>query len=503
MGSLLCACGDEELLKLDKLDGVENWTPEFDLQVAYAEYSVWGLIRQESGAGAEIIRDDANDRLIIRHQENDIYTLNIMDELTPPAVLAEIDVNFTLPPALVGFTVPGPTPLDFSKSDQVGVDFQEGELQELTASMTMNYTVIGVSEYTATITLNNVKENGAVISKVLSGPSGAITLTDAVFDFTATPNSLDYTLELEVPVGAMVNSSQLQISFTFENITFTEIVGKINEKTFSIDPGSFDMNVDFWDKFEGNFAFTTPRVGLIVEKTGLEFPFDMAMDFTAYDGEGGSAHASLSSPQKSGDTLWYGAADIANLLSLPPKDRIDYAGDVTLNPGGTGEILVRHDGTATVSAIIEIPLELQVDDLTFNDTIDVGKIDQDIVDKILEAQLRILTENHIPLELGNGDLILLDEGYNPIDAIEVDSSFIKAPVVNAMGEVTAPQMSTCRIKLSRENIDNLVRTEYFLLSVTASTAKNSGGAQVPVKIKPDATLKLSVGVEAKLDITDL
>lgn len=499
LGCLLCACGDKDLLKLDKVDGVENWTPEFNLQVAYAEYSAWGLIRQESGEGAEIIRDDANNRLVIRHEENNIYTLNVMDQLTLPQMLAEINVNFTLPGALVGSTYPGPDPLTLDKSDQVGVQFSEGELRELTASMIMGYTVSGVSDYTATITLHNVKENGAVVSKALSGPTGAINLTDAVFDFTADPNSLQYTLELEVPVGATINSDQLSVSFTFEDVSFTEIAGKINERPVAIPSGSFNMNVDFWNNFEGSFAFTNPRVGLVVEKEGLEFPFNMAMNFTAYNGEGGSAHASLSSPQVSGDTLWYQAADIAGLLSLPPKDRIDYSGSVILNPGGTGEMMVRHDGTAVVSAIVEIPLELKVSGLTFNDTINVGKIDQDIVDKILEAKLRISAENYIPLALGNGNLILLDELYNEIDEIEVPN-FIDAPEVDGGGVVTAPAGSDNLIELTTENIANLVRAKYFLLSVSAQTS-NEG--QTPVAVKPDDKLLIAVSVEAKLNISDL
>ena len=500
--SLLCACGDEDLLKFDKIDGVENWTPELNLQVAHAEYSVWGLIDQYDEE-ADIVLQDG--QIVIRHEENDIYSLDVMSELELPEILAQFSCPFDVS-SLNGITLTEAFSLELP--GQIEVAFDEGELRELLLSLKMNYTRPSVDfAYEAAITLENVYRDAGKTTPVIIPLAGSMeNLTDVVFDFPAdkSTNTLYYKLKLEIPDEEEVTANTLNFGFRFTDLSFTKITGKINEKTIAIPGDSFDMNVDFWDDFEGSFYFTNPRVGLKVEKQRLSFPFDVQMDFVAY-GDGKSETFSGTALEFRGADeeiiRWYDVSNsnIAALLSLPPKERLDYAGSVVINPGGTDEITVWNDGTASVGAIVEIPLELKADELTFNDTIDVDKIDQDIVDKIQEAKIRISAENYIPLELGDGRLILLDENHNRIDEITVEN-FIDAPVVNAVGEVTAPAVSSYLIPLSEENIANLVRMKYLLLSVSAQT---SDGGNTPVKILPDAKLKIALGIEAKLDISDL
>ena len=292
------------------------------------------------------------------------------------------------------------------------------------------------------------------------------------------------------------------LAFELKDVRFTRLEGGIDPRVIDIDPGEFNLDIDFWNNFNGEFGFNDAKIEMTVTNYGLKVPMSVNMAFTAYgDGKvkefagdplvfsgwnnGNEAHK---------ETLGYDKSNsnINDVLSLPPKDKITYGGAITINPGN-GKVVVLGDGNANVDAYIEIPLDLKAKNLVFNDTIDVD-LNEKLSDKILEAAIRVKAENGVPLELKDGNLLLLDANHACMDSVKVDR-FIDAPVVGNNGEVTVAESNNL-IRLTPDNISHIDGMKYIVIQVKAATSNNG---DVPVQIKPDATIKLNLILEVRVD----
>ncbi len=298
-----------------------------------------------------------------------------------------------------------------------------------------------------------------------------------------------------------------------KDFSFTRVEGTMKTRNVEIDEGEFNMDVEFWNHFAGSFNFANPRVDLIVRNYGLGVPVQMDMNFVAY-GENGK-HVSLETkdnykPEFKGwipdggevaDTQSYTVnnSNISELLSLPPKEKITYGGQIIVSPDPTRSLTLLNTGKASVDAYVEIPFHLSAKKLIFRDTID--DIDISDADKIKKAEIVIIADNQIPLELGSGYLYLLDEAKNCIDSVKIER-FLDAPEVDDNGNVipSEEEKEVPPIVLSEENILHLEDTKFMVISVEATT---SNGGEKPVVIKADAMMKLKLILGAKLNLEDV
>lgn len=370
-GFLTCACGDQDLLKWDTIEGVKNWTPEVSARLIYADYDVWKLVNQHT-ENADIVQQDG--RIIIRHEEPGIWSFDA----------AAITAAFH----------PGTLP-------------------------------------------------------------SAITLTQPV--------------TLEMPLTRS------------------------------------GMDISFWNKFKGDIRLAEPQVKVTVANEGLNLPFDVYLNVSAYGENGRKLDFRAGTPlsftwteAEETKTLAYDKhnSNLGELVYFPPTNGIEYSGKVIVNPQGES-IESDGNGKAVLGVAVEVPLKIQSSDMSFTDTVKTGSIDADMVDKIMLARIRVAAVNNIPVELGAGHLLLLDKNRRLIDEIEVEK-FIDAPEVDAAGNVTAAGDSSHLIPLTEENIASLADTEYIVVAVGAKTA----GENVFVEIKPEATLSLVLHLEVRFDMED-
>jgi rRNA maturation endonuclease Nob1 len=192
-------------------------------------------------------------------------------------------------------------------------------------------------------------------------------------------------------------------------------------------------------------------------------------------------------------------------MSLPPSDRLDYFGNVSLNPNLV-DIVAEPNIISSTSRIdadieIEIPLEFTATNLTLKDTID--DIDIDDADKIMNAAIVITAENGYPLDVTIENIQLTDESYIVIDEIK-DNEVIDAASVYTSGAnigIVNPesiQKVSHEIKLTQTQIANLNLTKNIIINAVVST--QNGG--IPVKLKGDYELKFTISVQAQLDLSN-
>lgn len=508
----LVSCGDEDLIKFNHIEGIKNWEPDLTLTLAQGDYTVWKLINQYDEDSTIIERDN---QIIIRHFEENIYELDVKDVLELPERIADFQIHIPLGPGLgiLNQELEFATPVDTAF-----IKFDEGRIKRMFGSTALTYQLPAVSfKYDLKITFPNLLDEGKqavsfTIEDAGTHTTGRYVLENVEFDMQQNPNSLLWKAEIWIPADEEVDANEVELSLRLEDFHFTRVEGRIDERVVDIPADYFNMDIEFWDNFSGNFHFVDPRVDLVVYNYGLAVPVRMDMNFTAY-GEGKSLVFEAKDgyqPEFSGwipdgeavrETRGYNKdnSNIAELLSLPPKDKIAYSGQAIVSPYPDRDITILSDGIAKMDAYVEIPLHLSARDLVFKDTID--DIDISDTDKFKAARITVKAVNNIPLELGEGHLYLLDGASNCIDSVAV-TRFIDAPEVDANGEVKTPvkEKSTPPIVLSEENIKNLSDTKFIVISVKAATSNNG---EIPTVIKADATLKLKLQLSVKFDLSNL
>ncbi len=509
------SCGDSDLLKFDNLEGVKNWEPDFKLQLAYANYDVWRLIEQADGEDSTVIKKD--NEIFIRHFQENIANVDISEVVEFPKDIANFILEASLPDIVVG--QPLQEDLNISiPEDSVSISFEEGKLTRIEGSITCRHQLLQYPfTYEVTIEFINVflktEEKEPLRFTFPSSDKEDGKPKEVIFDMASSPNQLKWKARVHIPAGENVDLDKLSIKIELKDFSFTRVEGTMEPLLVEIEEDEFNMDVEFWDNFDGSFNFADPRVDLIVRNYGVGVPIQMDMNFVAY-GENGKS-VSLESwgdgkplifkgwiPDGGQvvDTQGYNVtnSNIDSLLSLPPKEKITYSGNIIVSSDATQPLTILSTGNVSADAYIEIPLNLSVKDLVFRDTIDDISISD--ADKIKEAKIIVRANNQIPLGLGSGYLYLLDKAKNCIDTIEIEN-FLAAPDIQD-GEVviTEKEEEMPPIVLTGKNILHLDNTKYIVISVKATT---SGDGEEPVKIKADAMLQLKLILEAKLNLEDI
>lgn len=506
------ACGDQDLLKFGNLEGVKNWEPDYTLNLAYANYDVWKLIEQTNSEDSTVIQRE--NQIYIRHYQKSILSLDVKDVIELPRNIAHFSLHASLPSGIG--QLPGDQIFDFPE-DTVPFAFTEGLLTKVYGSLNCRYELPQLSfKYTLAIEFGNILlSSGEPVRFTLSEsdqPSGVINLQDILLDMSSSPNQLVWKVSIIVPGGEKIDVNELNMGMDLMDLSFTRLEGKMKTQEVEIEEDHFNMNVEFWENFDGSFNFANPKIDLIVRNYGLAVPVQMDMHFEAY-GDNKRVALETKNNYKPAFDGWipdegmreeiqgYNVtnSNIAELLSLPPKDKIAYSGKIIISPDPEKTVTILADGKADADACVEIPLHLSAKNLVFNDTID--DIDISDADKIKAAKITVRAVNQIPLGLGKGYLYLLDEAKNCIDSVVVER-FLDAPDLNSAGEVIVPgeKKEAPSIILSERNILHLDDTKYIVISVEAATSKEG---EVPVIIKADATLKLELLLGVKLNLEDI
>lgn len=512
MTLFLFACGDSDLLKFDNLEGVKNWEPDYQLQLAYANYDVWKLVEQADNGDSTLVRE--GDQIFIRHFQKDIAGLEVGKVIKLPEDIAHFSLKASVPDTVVG--QPLPEKISISLEDSVSIAFGEGNLTKIEGRVSCWHELLHYTfDYKVTVEFTNVfLPTGGRLSFMFSSDAGAaIESQNVIFDMASAPNQIKWKASIEIPQGQTVNTNALNIGIWFKDFSFTRVEGMIKPQEVEIDEGEFNMDVEFWDNFDGSFNFANPKVDLIVRNQGLGVPVQMDMNFVAYGENGKSVPLTPKNNYKPEFRGWipdggevvetqsYDTtnSNIAELLSLPPKEKITYGGKIIVSPDPTYSSVILNTGSASVDAYVEIPLYLSVKNLLFRDTID--DIDISDADKIKEAQIIVRANNQIPLGLGSGHFYLLDKEKNCIDSVKIER-FLDAPEIDADGNVipSEGEKETPPIVLSQDNILHLNDTKYILILVEATT---SDEGKTPVVIKADAALELKLILAAKLNLEDV
>ncbi len=373
-----------------------------------------------------------------------------------------------------------------------------------------------------TITFPTVTRNGQALSKqiFLSGgtgtTSGTIMLENYNIDLSTIPeqdyNIIPYEYQLDlislgVPVHFDLNENIL-FNFELVDLGYSYADGYfLGQKDLEIEEQSLDLDISFFEDINGGLTLTNPIIRLHVSNgVGLPVRVDN-LNLLGFAQNGASVDFGfpvVDAPypeinqvgQTIHETLIFNRTNtnIVPFLALPPKS-ITYSGSGRSNPQGNLGFnnFVTDSSTVTIGFDLEFPLEVQTNNLVFQDTVkmDIGKSFKDIT----TATLHVNSVNNFPLDL-NLNFILLDSiSRNPIDTIQVAQ--LLSATVNNLGNVTEPSTDNFEISLLEENIANMKRSKEIIMKASITSAQNG---TVPVILYTFYELKISVAVSADFEI---
>lgn len=498
---LFCfSCGDADLFDTDKWsDQIEGWEPGVQVKIVNGSFTLWDLINQ--GKDSVIVKEGNN--LIIQYTKGDVYKMPVSKVFTMPETGDPFEVE------LPDLSLPtGQLQDDYDMDFPLTAHFPnipDGcELTDLQLSgqFVCNFPYAGF-DYDATITFENIKQGNDVFviykQVTATDQTGSYDWSKADLNLNG-EDVLNLTLNMFIPQGTNIGSDLLgNLTFHLTDLKFEEALGKIKvAQPITIDPGSFDMNIDFFNEIQGDFKFAEPELNLVIRNKGIGVP--VALDM-AFENQGSTLKLA------SGSTLLFRGnpsndqfitevhglnknnSNIVDFLSMPPKGDIEYSGLIEVNPEDRNDNKIFGDGEIAVDANIRIPFTLSANELSYKDTLNDIDIDQKYADKIKEGTIKIFATNSLPLKIQIPSLVLLAENGETL-VLTVDENSGEGIKANGDGEIT--------YQLNREQAKFLGKTKSILLQAVASTPGNEVQT-----IPADAKLSFSLVIRAKAIIDNL
>jgi hypothetical protein len=518
---------------MDRLSDKVEWTPNMIAPVGYGTYSLWYLLNEhELDPNDQTIFLEGND-LVIRHRENDIFTYAVEEVLDIP-----IQGNQNLTIGLGSFAgIPhSAIPINpITSSEVFSIDAGDTNiiLSELNVNASIDFLLSNPlnTDVDLTISFPGITEGGTVVTRTftvganVTNQAQSINLNSAIITFRSPySNSNDVDIEFSAFIkdngGTISGNGDIGIDLTVQNIDFITASGDFGQQSIDIGTGNIEMDVDFWDDIDGEYRFSNPKIHVHL-RNSVGIPFVINANITGYSSTGGSQALNplplqpnnypktladvLDAPNLETITYDKSNSDIVDLMALPPSDRLDYMGNVSLNPNAvdiaTEPNIISNTSRIDADIEIEIPLEFTATNLTLKDTID--NLDIDDTDKIMNAAIVVTAENGYPLDVSIESIQLTDEAYNIIDeitdneVIDAASVYTSGPMIGEVDPDSIKEVSH-EIELTQSQIANLDLTENIIINAVVST--ENGG--IPVKLKGDYELKFTISVQAQLDLSN-
>lgn len=410
-------------------------------------------------------------------------------------------------------------------SDTQYVDLSTGgseELRELrfqTASFDFEFTSSLAEDIELTLGFPGSDKNGVEVDTVITIASGqtttgSINLNNTILDLTTDPSQAHSKLPVAVTAkmigsGNLVtvdSSDALSMEFEMTNLQFGHIKGYFGTQQIVIDPGNVPLSIDFLENFEGSISFSDPSISMdITNSIGL--PIELALDFSSF-GDGttfplNGPNYVLPYPTVLGNTetgtLVFDNTNsqIVDVFTLP-KDSISYGGNVNVNHDTTTfgtQNFVTNTSAISGNLLMELPFSITASGLTFGDTLaqelDLSSSIPDSV-AIEEVTLHMLNTTTLPLN-ATIELKFYDESWVLVHSETL--SLLESGIPNSNGIVTSANAVSTDLALEGAALEAVLSSSAIIAEASMETYD---GGTTPVKLRTDATIGISLGIDIKV-----
>jgi len=299
------------------------------------------------------------------------------------------------------------------------------------------------------------------------------------------------------------SNEEIDVTFTFSNLIFDEINGYFGNNKYSIEKEEIELEkelLDFYDKIEGEFLFTNPRLGLTVNNS-FGIPLFINLDIQASNNNKSEniiindrvveAKSKDGSFEETKIFIDKENSNILNFINLPPKDNLLIEGDIILNPDEkTYDNFILKNSEIEANTFLEIPFQISASNLMISDTFQIEDINFDT--DLSDARLLFNYQSDIPLTF-DIELIYLDKTLLEIDR-NVGEINIKGSETDANGYSTGSVSNTFEVNLSENLLKRIKELENIIMNIELNTEKNRS-----VNITSEIKFEFQSTIEFKLE----
>jgi hypothetical protein len=409
-------------------------------------------------------------------------------------------------------------------SGTVSFVFPEPDLKAFATVLkkgTMTIKVSNTSKISGAINLNlpEIKKNGIAVtaSVPLGGSSVTVDLTGASLNFASDPvvpyNRVPYSYNVQVntTTGYVDYSATdvIRVDMTLTGLEFKSVHGDFGKRSILINPGNFDLNLDMLDKIDGNFKLSNPKLELIFHNS-IGMPASVALDLKASNKSGQQllltrtpssydipVPANINAGIATGSMLFDKQnSNIVSFVALPPSGKISYSGKADFNKSNVVTLqnpnFLDMDATFAIDLAMELPVELQVNNLTFKDT---TGITGDNFDQVENAELTINAKNGIPLDV-DVQLFFIDTISKTQYGSSKKLKVLTGAQVSSSGVIT-PTVTSQPFALDAAEMINLRKANGVVFTGTINSP--TGGTGV-ASLYSDSKLELNLVLKSKINL---
>lgn len=313
--------------------------------------------------------------------------------------------------------------------------------------------------------------------------------------------NVEFALEKVADNNLVFGANSLEIALNFSQLIFEQMRGDLPPEPLNAGPVS--VNTQFFDGgqllSDLDVFFERPSFTILYTSTfGIPARFQFA-DFTTFrDGNEevvspqGSTELGAGteeSPSESSASLDDAFKSILNEL----PDSVEVSVQGTIDPDDLTNNYITQDSRIEVGFDVEIPLELSLAGLSIEEQITIDEID---AGDLIRADLKLLTENGLPIDL-NLEVVFLDS-----DSTELYTLVNEAILQGGTSDTPTTDLTIFKLEddpsTSENELDFLDRVASAGIRSTVNTT--NGGTEVVV-ISSDSELQINLALQGQYRIT--
>jgi hypothetical protein len=335
-----------------------------------------------------------------------------------------------------------------------------------------------------------------------SGGNYSTTLSLDGYSLTV-PSDNEIEILMEVSCDANIGSLPAELSFeyhaAFQQVVFREIRGRFVAVDIPVDE-EWDFDSQFLrDHISGNMTLLNPQVTCEIMNS---FPVEGTLLFEQAELSGGGNSASLlayspATVEVPGNTSGFVPVNlpIANSLLLSPDySHFKLKGNAVINPDGfnTPTLVFREDQVISLRISVVLPLDIDMDDLTFCDTVQFGGISLPSESAFSNMLLRLGITNGLPLNFE-----LQAYFYDSQTATVKDSLFTEKQIVLSAMDGTPRFSELFATKENFEEVQNMFSCDNIILQARLFTDGR------PISINVAQSVRFKLGARMNVDMNGL
>jgi hypothetical protein len=379
------------------------------------------------------------------------------------------------------------------------------------------------------VIMPSVLRSGIILSESInvnpnSITNGVISVNSTLFDMSTDPlqtyNRVPFESSISVKSdGQLVNfnsTDQIQFDLTMPSPVFDYIKGYFGQQVEAISPDSVDLDIqDILNHISGDYHISSPSVTMNYSNS-FAIPIQVSLNAQGIKNAEtvnlGLAPQILTYPVAPANRDISAAfvidknnSSLPDLISLPPE-KIRFSGSAKMNPAGNSGLrdnYVFNNSRLIGSVEIEVPLDFNINNLQFTDTVknfmkdDGGNNDNSIKPEDFNyLRVDLTAKNGFPLGV-SVEMSLYDSNANIIKST-VDATGILEPApVDSNGKSTGQTETSTSIEFDSDFFNSINAADKIIFKFTLNT---TGNGTKDVKIYSDYRISFTAALVVKPDL---